>query len=608
MLNRLSYLLLSFLAITNYSFAQQDFFKKAQGFSNIDSTIKYGELSLSFAKKTNDTMLLIDSYLYLSAQYNIQSQYAISLKSCENALNLASFKKNSNITAACYLALADLYNYKNDNVAALNYYLKAKEFFSVGNNKAKQLRCLIDLAEYYRKVAQFETSQQYLNEAFTFYNQNHLHDEKQLIRLLNRQAAVKYEVLDIDSSIYFSNKALALCKKIGNNFLEARSLNELGAAYRNKGNLKTAITYFCEARDIWLSAKEYRYALEAMNNLVILYNNYNYPTAELVKQCNEIIKITKEQKIDFPLMDVYSNLHKIYLKSGDTAKAYIYLANTAQADEEYRFKKLNAEIISIKEKYENEKIKNERDAISSQLSIEKQQIQFGYIIVTTLFVFITIIAFLLYRNIQKNKLLGIQNKNKDVLIQEIHHRVKNNLQFISSLINLQKNTAGGSQNNLLNDASRRINSMSLVHEMLYNQNNIEEVNLKEYLQKLISSINEMVNAKKIVIHFELDVLEITANPSQAIALGMITSELISNAIKYAFVMQKKPTIKVELKKLNNNTFIYSVSDNGIGYDFKAAQNNKLGMRLINIFSRQLKGKYEFINKNGLVYTIQFELT
>ena len=175
-------------------------------------------------------------------------------------------------------------------------------------------------------------------------------------------------------------------------------------------------------------------------------------------------------------------------------------------------------------------------------------------------------------------------------------------------VEVQKNTAGGSQNNLLNDASRRINSMSLVHEMLYNQNNIEEVNLKEYLQKLISSINEMVNAKKIVIHFELDVLEITANPSQAIALGMITSELISNAIKYAFVMQKKPTIKVELKKLNNNTFIYSVSDNGIGYDFKAAQNNKLGMRLINIFSRQLKGKYEFINKNGLVYTIQFELT
>ena len=127
------------------------------------------------------------------------------------------------------------------------------------------------------------------------------------------------------------------------------------------------------------------------------------------------------------------------------------------------------------------------------------------------------------------------------------------------------------------------------------------------MQKLISSIDELVNTQKIPIEFELNVYEINASPSQAIALGMINSELISNAIKYAFVHEKKPKIKVELQRIKENVFVYSVSDNGTGYDFSTAENNKLGMRLISIFSRQLKGKYEFKNENGLVYTLQFEL-
>lgn len=589
-------------------FAQEALLNKAKAFYNIDSSVKYTELSVTMAKQTNDTLLLINSYLYLSGQYNVQSLYNNSEKYCEKALKLASFKKNDNITGDCYLTLADLYNYKNENVKALNYYLKAKGLFASGNNKTKQLQCLIDLAEYYRKVGQHSSAQQYLNEAFIFYNSNTINDVRQLIRLYNRQAAIKYEILEIDSSIYFSNKALELCKKSNNKFLEARSLNELGAAYRNRNEIKKSIKYLSEARDIWLSLKAYRYALEAMNNLIILYDLHHYPHQTTVKECMELIDLTKKYKMDFPLMDVYDYLHRIYLADKDTAKAYIYLLNTKQAQEEYVYKKLNTEIIATKEKYQNEKIKNERDAISSELSIKKKETQFIYIIIATLVVLLSIIAFLLYSNIKKNKLLGVQNKSKDVLIQEIHHRVKNNLQLISSLINLQKNATDSPEIYTLNDVSRRINSMSLVHEMLYNQDNIESISLKNYLDKLISSINEMVNTGKIPIKFEQNVIEVTANPNQAIALGMITSELISNSIKYAFANHKNPVIKIELKKADDgNQFVYKVFDNGMGYNFDATENNKLGMRLISIFSRQLKGKYKFENINGFVYTIQFEL-
>lgn len=195
------------------------------------------------------------------------------------------------------------------------------------------------------------------------------------------------------------------------------------------------------------------------------------------------------------------------------------------------------------------------------------------------------------------------------LLQELHHRVKNNLQIISSLISLQTNSStDSSEIHSLNDASRRIRAVALVHEMLYKQDKAE-IDIKFYLTELASTINELVNVQQLPIKFNLDVDNIVLKVDQAVALGMITSELISNSIKYAFTGVDHPEVILSLHKKNNgNTIVYIVKDNGPGNVSKDVNDKtRFGMRLIDIFSRQIKGSHSFCNNNGFTYELQFKL-
>jgi two-component sensor histidine kinase len=271
---------------------------------------------------------------------------------------------------------------------------------------------------------------------------------------------------------------------------------------------------------------------------------------------------------------------------------------------------------NIREKYENEKYKAQISQVSGELrksekhlGQKKRENLIIYVSLAILVILILTIALLARKISRANKTLTIKNNEKDTLIQEIHHRVKNNLQFVSSLINMQINSSKTSlEVDSLSDASRRIRSMALVHEMLYNQDDLRGIEIKKYLTELISSINDIVNSKKIPISFNIACEVMMFETSKAIALGMITSELVSNSIKYAFAETAEPQIDIDLHKLAaDDNISFSVRDNGKGFVVGTQDaTEKLGMRLISIFSRQMKGEYTFNNNKGLVYTLIFK--
>lgn len=193
------------------------------------------------------------------------------------------------------------------------------------------------------------------------------------------------------------------------------------------------------------------------------------------------------------------------------------------------------------------------------------------------------------------------------LTQEIHHRVKNNLQFMAAMIEMQINTTKITTNkNVLKDTSRRINAMTLVHDMLYNKEKIESISVKAYLLELVQKIDEMVNDSHLKIEFEVEIDEVDFNISDCVSIGMITSELLSNAIKYAFKNIKNPLIRVDLKyDTKAQKIIFKVKDNGVGFEREA--NSGLGMRLIDIFTRQLSGTYNFETQNGTCFNLEFDI-
>ncbi len=202
--------------------------------------------------------------------------------------------------------------------------------------------------------------------------------------------------------------------------------------------------------------------------------------------------------------------------------------------------------------------------------------------------------------------LELSLKEQMALTQEVHHRVKNNLQFIGAMLEMQINAIENESNQgVLKNTSRRIASMTLVHEMLYNRDTLESISLKEYLHELVTKFYDMIEDKDLNIHFKVKIEDVCYNINNSVAIGMITSELLSNSIKYAFEGIENPEIEINLRLDEaNKTMIYTISDNGKGYDPKNVQSG-LGSRLIDIFSRQLKGKYVITNTSGLKYTFEF---
>ncbi len=240
--------------------------------------------------------------------------------------------------------------------------------------------------------------------------------------------------------------------------------------------------------------------------------------------------------------------------------------------------------------------------------------------------FLTIIGLVIFffkkRNYDLNKKnekleLTVKKRTKNLetalaeqlsLTQEIHHRVKNNLQLIRAIIEMQINsTPNASNKGVLKDTSRRINAMTLVHEMLYTTEKIEKISAKTYLNELVEKINEMVNDESLNIEFKLDIENVYFNISDCVSVGMITSELLSNSIKYAFIDIQQPIIQINLLyNTSTKKAVYTVKDNGVG--FANVSPGGLGLRLIDIFTRQLNATYTIDTKHGSCFTFEFTVT
>lgn len=206
---------------------------------------------------------------------------------------------------------------------------------------------------------------------------------------------------------------------------------------------------------------------------------------------------------------------------------------------------------------------------------------------------------------ERTKELRESLAEQTALLQEVHHRVKNNLQFIAAMLQMQIKSVKDEKNKeVLKNTSLRINSMTLVHEMLYNKDKLEFVHIKEYLHELIAKLNELVYDQQSPVTFQLDIDDIKFNVNDSVALGMITSEVVSNSIKYAFEKTPHPLVSILLKyNPAKGCLEYMISDNGSGIN-ENIKGQGLGQRLIDIFSRQMEASYTIINENGLTYSFE----
>lgn len=202
-------------------------------------------------------------------------------------------------------------------------------------------------------------------------------------------------------------------------------------------------------------------------------------------------------------------------------------------------------------------------------------------------------------------------REKEVLIREVHHRVKNNLQIVSSLLKLSINRAKNKKViNLLEDAHNRIYAIALIHSQLYKTEKFERIKLYDHLRELLNYISQIYEPEVRSIILRVKPSDIELSIDQAIPCSLVLNELITNSYKHAFKNRKEGEIEIVTKKLKGNQIRIVVKDNGIGFpeDLKLTQINSLGLKLVKgLVEEQLNGIFVIRKNKGTIAEIRFKL-
>lgn len=195
----------------------------------------------------------------------------------------------------------------------------------------------------------------------------------------------------------------------------------------------------------------------------------------------------------------------------------------------------------------------------------------------------------------------------EILLSETHHRVKNNLAVVSGMLDLQMlSTEDEKLKSVLTDSRNRIKSMSLIHESLYQYNNLSQIEFSRYLYTLTDEIRKTYPSisNNVILERKFEIIHLSV--SKAIPCGLLINEVLSNAYKHAFIGRKEGLIDVVFRR-EGDSVLLSIKDNGVGFDKSAERkNSSLGTSLIDAFSKQLKGNYFFEVNNGTIFSIIFK--
>lgn len=399
-------------------------------------------------------------------------------------------------------------------------------------------------------------------------------------------------------------------KKTHYEFFKALIGGNLGFIYFNKGQIKDAIPLL--KSDIYFSLKD--------NDFGSAFNSYNLMVECCLKQNDKVLAKkyldSAENMINLHLSDVSQSLKYLYLKStfyqaqGDYTKAinllnrYFFIKDSLNMLEKEQ-SLLNSEIAFKIEQKEFELKQTNKILEQKQLEDAENKTMRAYLFGGIL-VLISIIIFLILQNRtankresdlnQKNEQIKIQNlqieqslKEKEILLKEIHHRVKNNLQIINSMLSLHiSKTEGTGNETVLREAKQRIGAIALTHQMLYQNTSLSNISLNDYIFNLIRQIEENLpdSPVELITKFEPNGLKL--NIDFAVPLGLLINELLTNAFKHAFPKNTKGEVTVQISQTESDCVI-SVSDNGIGLpdDFNDTEKRSMGMDLIYILADQI---------------------
>ncbi|MBL1279267.1 MAG: hypothetical protein COA33_003305 [Fluviicola sp.] len=563
----LKFFLLGFLCLTFFSIYSQD------------NEIKVSEKSLAIEK------------------YNLELQQCIP---CNDSIRIMTLLSNARdfMTSEEYSSAY----YSLEMALKKSIAVKSKEF---------EMLSYVSLAEFFRNKCDNKDAQNYIAKATKIINSDDI-GERYMLNYYNRYAAILAQVGgESDSVILLSKKTIEIAEKLGKFDLKASSLNELGFQLEHFGSLNDAAKSYQESADIWEKLSNNRDASNALLNLSRLKMKMeDYDGAFIV--LNKGIDLVDTNKWFTILSSLYDHKVSVYDYRGeyksalDAHRKARWFASSAQAKRWTKQMAVIANDLEL-EKKEN-KIQEEQSKsllIKQELNTKRTFLNGALISLLVALLSFLIILYYVVKFKRANKNLNSALSQKELLLKEVHHRVKNNMQSVSSLLEIQSSFITDKKaRGAIIESQKRINSLALAHQNLYRNDAYDFILLKEY----IISIGRNVCPKEIELTISMEEESFDMEKSQA--LGFVVNELLLNSIKHAWPKNNKnKTISLVIIK-EEGKYTFNYCDNGIGVKSASEflSSASFGITIIQSFlKRSFNTNINLVVAEGFCVNFQFKL-
>jgi len=491
---------------------------------------------------------------------------------------------------------------------ALEYYYKSL-------NLREFIKDSFGLAESYNNIGDIYATQNDLKKAIEF-------TEKSIV--VSKLIGSEYHGLflinlgilyssqgDKEKEMFYYKESLEAYKKLNNTVGVANSLSLIGEVYESQGELTKSLTYLLESL-IVLEENDYQFGIiRTLTDVSRVYLKKG-AIAKATNYGERAIKLAI-QKGDPQVISITSKvLSTIYQKGNNWKKAFEMETLHFEMRDSIQNTEIETSLIKQASEYELDKKQQRIALLSIKNEVQELKLNRNKILIALFsvgFGLALILVVVVFKGYKKNKVINkmISKKSEErkIMLQEIHHRVKNNLQVVNSLLRMQsKKSSDKEVIDAFKQTQSRVLSMAKLHEKMYQSGDLKRLNAKEHITMLVEEIVKNYTIEKEIV-LNLDIAELFIDAQTMMPLSLIINEIITNSLKYAFEGREKGTITVKLSPSMDITNQLYLADDGIGYK-KEESSTGLGSKLIQSFTRQLNGNIEKISDNGTAFKLTFE--
>lgn len=601
-----------------------------------DEAIRESKKAVFYLKDEFYTDLYLHAIYYqVVANYFLGNyEYSIKLgseaiKGFENANVPKQIGLLHNLVAANYSSLEKLH-------LSLNHLEKSTAFFIKAKDSRGLMSSYNQIADIYFRINLYFDALQYSNKAISI--------AKKMVDVDTQSYTI---LLLFNAEINLAMRKLEMAK---------RNLSLVNFNLKSISNDGLTATYFLLKAEYFMLKNNNTAALHLCNEAQKIEADYEFSKQKLqykFAKCYHKLGNYKKAQTYFKQLELELNKYNFKFIGIDMARFYYDFAQNEKLLENYKaaidYLQLHSKWLNKKQNQGNEVkilfLLNKYDVSQKNLELknnklEKQRIQLLlkdsndkiYFIIGVLCIAIILVLFIYfkykkekyYNNLLTEKSCIIEEKNqfieksilelesllktKEILLKEIHHRVKNNLQMVMSLLRSQARDSGNDNiNDFVDKTQARIVAIALIHQKLYQSENVDKVDMQEYLISLCQSILQSVNDDESKISIKVDAKDVFLDISFAINIGLIINELVTNSVKYAYPNVSNGLINVSIKSITFRKYQLKVYDSGVGFDIQNCKEKSFGMELVSLLTEQIEGKLLFTNNNGSEYTITFDI-